>query len=118
MKAAYIIRNKKTKEQFFASSGRYVWSGTGPAKNAFNQTMYGWNIEQWGLRRIEDSNGRKRGPRFDEQDVYEIVELKTENQQLMQDAVLLLIRAAMTESLPESLSTDIRAFLRHYDEQK
>lgn len=38
MAKAYIIKNVETGVQFVASSGKRVWSGPGPAKNAYNQS--------------------------------------------------------------------------------
>lgn len=67
----FIIRHKETKEVFEARSGKTSWKATGHAKNAFNQS-------------------RKRTPRFDEQDVFEIVELKHEGEDKLQRAVALL----------------------------
>ena len=90
----YIIRNKETKELFRAASGKTSWKAPGHAKNAFNQTVaYGRSAERYGLKVIVEE---KRwgtdihGPKFSEQDVYEIVELKPESEDTLARAVEIL----------------------------
>lgn len=90
----YIIRHKETKELFRAASGKTSWKAPGHAKNAFNQTVaYGRSAENYGLNVIVE---QKRwgtdihGPKFSEQDIYEIVELKPESEDKLQLAVDLL----------------------------
>lgn len=90
----YIIRNKETKELFRAASGKTSWKAPGHAKNAFNQTVaYGRSAERYGLKVIVEE---KRwgtdihGPKFSEQDVYEVVELKPESEDTLARAVEIL----------------------------
>jgi len=90
----YIIRNKETKELFRAASGKTSWKAPGHAKNAFNQTVaYGRSAERYGLKVIVEE---KRwgtdihGPKFSEQDVYEVVELKPESEDTLARAVDIL----------------------------
>lgn len=90
----FIIKHKKTGELFRAKSGKTSWKAPGHAKNAFNQSARGWNRSELGLPLIEttDWSGEPatRVPRFDEQDVYEIVELKMETETQLEKAIELL----------------------------
>jgi len=90
----YIIQNKNTKEQFEARSGKTSWKAPGHAKNAFNQSLFAWNIKGYGLEMIPDPShynpDRMRSPLFGEQGIYEIVELKHETLSKLEEAVELL----------------------------
>lgn len=90
----FIIRNKETKELFRARSGKTSWKAPGHAKNAFNQSIFPWNAEKYGLCLIDAPNrfseDKKRTPKFDEQDVFEIVELKSESADNLSKAVEIL----------------------------
>lgn len=90
----YIIRHKETKELFRAASGKTSWKAPGHAKNAFNQTVaYGRSAEKYGLNVIVEQKRwgtDTHGPKFSEQDIYEIVELKPESEDKLQRAVDLL----------------------------
>lgn len=90
----FIIRHKETKEVFEARSGKTSWKATGHAKNAFNQSIFRSTCENYGMSMVDDPSyydkSRKRTPRFDEQDVFEIVELKHEGEDKLQRAVALL----------------------------
>lgn len=116
----FTIRNKETKETFVARSGKRAWGSTGAAKNAFNQSV-SYSPKDYGLPEIETGVNKYtlrqtfRGPRFDEQEVYELVEVRDSSDQL-EDALQLLGRVSLfMEDLPVNLSTDIRAFFDHYD---
>lgn len=90
----FIIKHKATGELFQARSGKTSWKAPGHAKNAFNQSLSIWNVEQLGLKMVPrpryfDSNATDT-PKFDEQDVYEIVELKAEATTQLEKATLLL----------------------------
>lgn len=92
----FIIRNKETKEMFQSRSGKKSWKATGHAKNAFNQSVFPWNCENLGLEIIyepsyyDKNRTRARGPKFDEQDVYEIVELQPKVVDRLERAIQLL----------------------------
>lgn len=90
----YIIQHKETKEMFIARSGKSSWKQPGHAKNAFNQSMFSWNVFKYGLQMIDDPGAwgpeHKRPPKFDEQDVFEVVELKHKAQSDLEEAVELL----------------------------
>lgn len=64
-KKIYSIVNTKTNETFQADSGKIGWDSTGAAKNAWNLSNINFEHEDKKLRR----------PKFNEQDVYVIVEL-------------------------------------------
>ena len=81
----YIIRHKKTKEPLVLPSGKASWKKVGHAKSAFgNAAWYPTAKTKAGL----DQYGRV--PKFDEQDIYEIVEVKPESEERLQRAVDLL----------------------------
>lgn len=91
----YIIQHKETKELFIARSGKSSWKQPGHAKNAFNQSMFGTTMTKYGLDYIEEPSRwggqpSKRGPRFDEQNLFEIVELKHEAHSKLDEAIILL----------------------------
>ena len=92
----YIIQHKETKELFRARSGKTSWKAPGHAKNAFNNSLgHPIYCRQYGLEVIEYKDPRwgevtTRSPRFDEQDVYEIVELKLETETALSEAKVLL----------------------------
>lgn len=95
----FVIRHKESKELFQARSGKTSWKQPGHAKNAFNQSMFGDIFNEYGLDYIKEPSrwaGAKeniRGPRFDEQTVYEIVELHHESEDRLEQAVALLNKA-------------------------
>lgn len=90
----YIIQHKETKELFRAQSGKTSWKQPGHAKNAWNQSMFGDIMAKYGLEYIDDPSWytpeRKRPPLFAEQDVFEIVELKPESQNKLEEAIELI----------------------------
>lgn len=90
----FIIRHKETKELFRAQSGKTSWKAPGHAKNAFNLSVaYGRSCEKYGLTPIVEKKYwgiDTHGPKFDQQDVYEIVELKSETDETLGKALLLL----------------------------
>lgn len=98
MKAAktYIIQNKETKELFQARSGKTSWKAPGHAKNAWNQSWFSIEkVEAAGMQMIESTSRYRQGvglefPKFDQQDVFEIVELKHESQDRLEQAIVLL----------------------------
>lgn len=90
----FIIRHKETKEMFQARSGKTSWKATGHAKNAFNQSIFPWNCERYGLEVIQEPKyydaNNVRTPKFDEQDVYEIVEIQPKAVDRLEKAIELL----------------------------
>lgn len=73
----FIIRHKETKELWRAPSGKSSWRAKGHAKNAWSH-LRTWHCTTQGIPVIVTQNswGRScRAPLFDEQDIYEIVEL-------------------------------------------
>ncbi len=90
----YIIQHKETKEMFIARSGKSSWKQPAHAKNAWNQSIFEWNLDEHGLPRIVEptrwDDNHVRIPKFDEQDVFEIVELKHEIHSKFDEAVKLL----------------------------
>lgn len=93
----FIINNKATGELFKAYSGKTSWKAPGHAKNAFNQSVFKWNYKELGLELVPTtrrytSSGEEgfEIPKFSEQDVYEIVELKLETETTLDEAKNLL----------------------------
>lgn len=112
----YIIRHKETKELFRAASGKTSWRATGHAKNAFNLSVaYGRSAERYGLEVIREQKSwgvDEHGPKFDQQDVYEIVELKSESEDRLNTALILLKEVFERErSVSWSLADKIEKFL-------
>lgn len=90
----FIIKHKTTGELFQARSGKTSWKAPAHAKNAFNQSLSSWNVEALGLKMVPrpryfDKDATDT-PKFSEQDVYEIVELKAEATTQLEKATLLL----------------------------
>ena len=91
----FVIKHKATGELFRAASGKTSWKAPAHAKNAFNHSC--WNYRALGIPLIPTTaKYTKSGvegfeiPRFDEQDVYEIVELKLETESTLDEAKNLL----------------------------
>jgi len=106
MAKAFIIRNKETKEQFIATSGKRVWSSTGAAKQAFYRT-YEW--------KLIDGRSRRVATRFDNQDVYEIVEINDNDQSSQLDKAVSLLRLAQGRC-DYTLNAAIENFLNGLEE--
>lgn len=78
---AYTIRHKVTKEVIQLPSKKTVWTSKASAKNAWAQLRV-WNTkevesncEKYGVPTQFNRHGRIEFPRFDDQTVWEIVEL-------------------------------------------
>ena len=69
----FIIQHKETKEQWYSVNGKCTWKNTGAPKIAFNRKAS-----------FEDK------PRYENQEEYEVVELKHESEDKLKDAVELL----------------------------
>lgn len=112
----FTIRHKETKELFRASSGKTSWKATGHAKNAFNLSVaYGRSAERYGLEVIREQKSwgvDEHGPKFDQQGVWEIVELKSETDELFGQSLLLLKEVFERErNVSWSLAERIEKFL-------
>lgn len=91
----YVIRHKVTGEFVTVPSGKSSWRATGHAKNAWN-TFYSTHADKLGVQLVDDidwrgnTTGRKIFPKFDQQDVYEIVKLTHESETVLGEATRLL----------------------------
>lgn len=91
----YVIRHKITGEYVTVPSGKSSWKAVGHAKNAWN-TFYHNYAEKLGVALVDEigwkgiPTGRKVFPKFDQQDVYEIVRLKHESETVLGEATRLL----------------------------
>ena len=77
----FIIQNKLTKQQWKASSGKCAWKAINHAKAAWHNSSQNTKSECEYVKEpcnYYDCGYKERPPYFDEQDVYEIVELKSE----------------------------------------
>ena len=77
----FIIQNKLTKQQWKASSGKCAWKAINHAKAAWHNSSQDSKSECPLIKEpcnYYDCGYDERPPYFDEQDVYEIVELKSE----------------------------------------
>lgn len=93
----FIIKHKTTGELFKAASGKTSWKAPGHAKNAFNQSVFAWNYQELGLELVDSKREYSQSgmpfkalPKFSEQDVYEVVELKLETETQLDKAKALL----------------------------
>lgn len=90
----FIIRHKETKELFVARSGKSTWKAIGHAKNAFHRALgySGGYCEEYGVKPMystyHDGSPKRESPKFDEQDIYEIVELKSQEIDLLERLAL------------------------------
>lgn len=86
----FIIRHKETKKQWTASSGKTCWKQTNHAKNTWaNSNQHWWRLTCLGI--VPDYGDKPErnyniiNHKFDKQDQYEIVELKDDNDVLIQE---------------------------------
>lgn len=86
----FIIRHKETQEQWEARSGKSSWKESGHAKNAW--AMSDHKNTKGIIPLLRENRYRKwyEYPKFDEQDVYEVIELKPESEEKFKQALLLL----------------------------
>lgn len=87
----WIIRNKDTKEQWTANSGKSSWAKAGYAKSAWSNSMENTTrLERSGIKPIFDKKYSGIYPinfKFKDQDKYEVVKLSTELEDLLKEAV-------------------------------
>lgn len=77
----YIIQNKKTREQWKASSGKIAWKQVNHAKAAWHNSSEETKSECSKVKvpcTWYSCGYEERTPYFDEQDIYEIVEVKSD----------------------------------------
>jgi len=129
----FIIRHKITGEIVTVPSGKSSWKAVGHAKNAWNTFGSNYyyaqhrNLERckaMGLEPIPHKDWRGRVeegyfdfPRFDEQDVYEIVELKPESETILGTASALLTEC-LGRITDRELEERVREFLNKQKETK
>lgn len=127
----FIIRHKETKELFIARSGKSSWKAVGHAKNAFHQSL-GYNggyCRHYGLEPIQssyyDGSLKLQAPKFDEQNIYEIVELKAQEIDLLGEAILVLKEVELLSEtavyncvIPDYLKSRVKTFLKGIDNAK
>lgn len=86
----FIIRHKVTKDNWTASSGKSAWRAPNHAKAAFAQSDHRSDKDLVPLKMKNSYREWFEYPRFDEQDVYELVEVKPESDSKLQEACGLL----------------------------
>lgn len=77
----YIIQRKSDKAQWRASSGKIAWKKINHAKAAWHNSAEGTKSECPKIKEPcnwFDLGYKERSPYFDEQDIYEIVEVKSD----------------------------------------
>lgn len=77
--STFIIRNKQTLEQWTASSGKSSWRKINHAKAAFAYSR-GWQKQDVLLLHYFDNLGKYGSLKFNDQDVYEVVELLSDSE--------------------------------------
>lgn len=89
----YVIRHKVTGEFLTVPSGKSSWRAVGHAKNAWSTCGVYW-AEKLGVELISEPSrwnpNYKVFPKFDQQDVYEIVKLKHDSETVLGEATRLL----------------------------
>lgn len=105
----FIIRHKVTKDIWTAQSGKSSWKKPNHAKAAWANSRHSSTPD---IDKGNYGNGWQRYPRFNEQDVYEVVEVKPENTKL-EEACVLLFQSAnqLMNSGEEMLAESIYDFL-------
>lgn len=86
----FIIQNKLTKQQWKSSSGKCAWKAINHAKAAWHNSSAETKSECKDIKEPCDYYNcgyNERPPYFDEQDIYEIVELKSETMVAVQNVV-------------------------------
>lgn len=116
----FVIRHKVTQELWRAPSGKTSWRATGHAKNAWG-TLRGsyWGNEE-ALRRHCEAHGvqpvptgykgRLEFPRFDDQNTWELVELKAESETQLLKATALL-RQCLGRITDHCIEDKVKEFL-------
>lgn len=114
----FIIQNKLTKQQWNASSGKCAWKAIKHAKAAWHNSSEGTKS---GCELVKEPCNYyecgydERPPYFDEQDVYEIVELKSETMIAVENVIVLFKEIennnfVLTEEHKEFISNFINNF--------
>lgn len=109
----YIIQHKTTKEKYKASSGKSSWRKPQHAKAAFRQSCSQWNDEEFSLKykyKYENGNWLGRYVSFNDQDVYEIIELKSKDSEGLTKAKELLT-SCLGRLKDNSLEKEVEDFL-------
>ncbi len=84
----FIIRHKKTQEIWSHSSGRSSWKQASHAKSSWQSSR----SDTKRLAGLVDGRYGKTPPYFDQQDVYEIIELQSEDSLKLEESIALLAR--------------------------
>lgn len=107
--SVFIIRNKNTLEQWVASSGKRSWNKSNHAKAAFANSL-GKTKRDPLLREFVTKLSKYESLKFNNQDVYEVVELHSdaEKRAARNERILKEINKLLKESkvLPEYITTD------------
>ena len=105
--STWIIRHKDTKEQWYASSGKSSWKKINHAKSAWRASDHNCT-EGIKLERVKSlyTTLRQEYPKFNEQDVYECVELQHESEVRLQEAVELIKLCSLALSEGGSFTQD------------
>lgn len=118
----FVIQHKQTKELFKAKSGKTSWQKPAHAKNAFANSTTKSYLDKYDLCKYKSLYGEGKDKRwewdslkFDEQDVWEIVELKTNTQELFGESLILLewlyVETLCNYGVPEELADKIEKHL-------
>lgn len=96
--STFIIRNKVTKEQWSTKSGKNSWRKINHAKAAFSYTQ-GYLKRDPLLKEFVDKLDKYKSLYFNDQDVYEIVELLSESEDKLKQLRKLLEKKAILLSV-------------------
>lgn len=118
----YIIRDKLTKEQWYAPFGKTSWPSRGAAKNAYiYREFFGYmDPRPHVTRETRRGDTIKEVLKFDHQDKFELVELMTDsdkNKLLLEQAVDVLKQTLFTTyNMHPDVVDKIRAVISEYEE--
>lgn len=91
--SVFIIRNKTTLEQWKAASGKTSWNKINHAKAAFTNNMSHLRSDPL-LKQFTDKVEKYKSLKFNDQDVYETVELLSETEDKL-NKILTLVKDSM-----------------------
>jgi hypothetical protein len=114
----FIIRHKQTKELWIASSGKSSWRATGHAKNAWMNSNSKVKRDPLMLPFLKPSTSsyeKYKDLRFDDQDVYEVVELKPESHDKLKEAINYLKTITSLPILSDGFRKEIKNFIKEVE---
>lgn len=108
--STFIIRNKVTKEQWSAQSGKNSWRKINHAKAAFSYTQ-GYLKRDPLLKEFVDKLDKYKSLYFNDQNIYEIVELLSESEDKLREIEVVLLHGLLNKIPDSEVLLDIRKII-------